>query len=274
MITEAKFYLEKRKDKKTGQLMTSNVPILLFYSIGGKRLQYYTGLRVDSHLWDESAMRVIRKAENSAEINRELNRLKARAEEIQQQATVMGDELDLDEFKERMRGAKPKKAVKDFLDCLPEYLESSRLTKSANTIRSIKSGFNIIGEFAKDTRTRLSFKNINQAFYDSFLSYCFDEKKYGNGYTGKLIKDLKAFMNWATERGYNSNMDFNKKSFKKLTEEPEIIFLNYEELITLFNHDLKKKWEVGTGSRCVLFRMLYRDALFGFRGSCTRTYPK
>lgn len=110
--------------------------------------------------------------------------------------------------------------------------------KGAGTMRAIKSTFNILAGFSEHTGIKLEFKNITQDFYDALLNYCFNEKDYKNGYTGKLIKDLKAFLNWATERDYNTHLDFKKKSFKKLTEEPEIIFLTYDELLQLYNHKL------------------------------------
>ena len=43
-----KFYIEKRKDKKTGKVDTSgSAPINMFYSINGSRLQYFTGVRLE-----------------------------------------------------------------------------------------------------------------------------------------------------------------------------------------------------------------------------------
>ena len=36
MITEVKFYLEKRKEKATGKIITENVPILLFIALMAK----------------------------------------------------------------------------------------------------------------------------------------------------------------------------------------------------------------------------------------------
>jgi integrase len=65
-------------------------------------------------------------------------------------------------------------------------------------------------------------------------------REFKNNSAGRLIKDLKAFLNWATDKGLNSNMDYKKKSFKKLREEPEIIYLTYEELLHLYNLELDK----------------------------------
>jgi site-specific recombinase XerD len=245
MITEAKFYLEKRKNKETGNLITTNVPIFLFYSFEGKRLQYFTGYRIDAILWDEKQMKVKKGFDNSADINRELGKLKTRVEEIHDKAKALNENLTIEEFRERIKGDKPVKVKKNFSQYLEEYLESSKLTKGAGTMRAINSSFNIFNEFAKEKNIRLDFKNITQEFYDLFLNYCFNDKDYKNAYTGKLIKDLKSFLNWATERGHNSHLDFRKKSFKKLTEEPEIIYLTYDELMKLYNHNFKSNpsWE-------------------------------
>lgn len=244
MQTEVKFYLEKRKDKQTGALITRNVPIFLFYSFGGQRLQHYSGYRVDSELWDEGNMKVKRNCADASDINRELGKLKTKVEEIHDKAKAMGEDLSLDDFRKRIKGEQVTKSKHDFTECFEEYIESSKLTKTASTVSGIKSSLKIFQEFSVKTRTALTFKNINQEFYDKFLNWCFTEKDYYNTFTGGCIRNLKAFLNWATDqREYNTNLDFKKKSFKKLTEEPEIIFLTYEELMTLYNFDFKDNLE-------------------------------
>lgn len=239
-MAEVKFYLEKRKDKKTGEFITLNVPISLFYSFSGQRLQYFTGFRTDAAKWDDETMKVKRNYSEAAEINKELGKLKARVEDIHDKAKALGEELTLDYFREKLKNpGEGNKNKKDFNECLVEYIDSSSLTKGKATMVSIRSCFNIFSEFSKTTRTKLEFKNINQEFYDKFLDFCFNERNYRNAYTGKLIKGLKSFLNWGTERGYNLTLDFRKKSFKKLTEELEIIYLTYEELMHLYNFDFK-----------------------------------
>jgi integrase len=238
-MAEIKFYLEKRKDKATGGLITKNVPIVLFYSFNGERLQYFTGFRIDASKWDEENMKVSKGYAEASDINRELGKLKSKVEDIHDRAKALNEELSLEYFRERLKGTSAaNKGKKSFSECLEEYYTSSALTKGDGTMRAIKSSFSILTDFSGFAGTKLEFKNITQEFYDNLLDYCFNEKDYKNGYTGKLIKDLKAFLNWATERGYNTNLDYKKKSFKKLTEEPEIIFLTYEELLFLYNHKI------------------------------------
>lgn len=239
-MAEINFYLEKRKDKATDGLITKNVPILLFYSFNGKRLQYFTGMRIDASKWDEVNMKVERGYAEASEINRELGKLKSKVEDIHDKAKALGDDLSVEYFRERLKGnGSTIKSKKNFSECFDEYYASSALTKVASTMTAIKSTFSVLDKFSKHTGTKLEFKNITQDFYDALLDYCFNERGNKNAYTGKVIKDLKAFLNWATERNYNTHLDFKKKSFKKLTEEPEIIFLTYDELLYLYNHKVK-----------------------------------
>ena len=239
-MAEVKFYLEKRKDKSTGKLITKNVPILLFYSFDGKRLQYFSGCRIDAFKWDEEKMKVRKGFAEGSEINKELDKLKTKVNDIHDKAKVLNEELTVEDLRDQLKGKQTtSKNKKTFKECLADYLESSRLTKTKGSMSAIESTFNILDNFSKETGIRIDFKNITQEFYDKFLDYCFNTKDYKNGYTGKLIKDIKALLNWATDRGYNTNLDFRKKSFKRLTEEPEIIYLTYDELIFLYDYDLK-----------------------------------
>lgn len=242
MINEVKFYLEKRKDKQTGRLIENNAPILLFYSFNGQRLQYFTGMRIDAIKWDEEGMKAKRNYSEAAEINKELIRLKAKVEDLYDKAKALDKKPTIDYFKENLRGnfsgAGDKK---NFYQYFEEYIEKGSLTKSKGWERNVKIAMNILKEFSRATNYSLSFEKITQDFYDDFLSYCFYRKGYYNNYTGKLIKDLKAFMNWATDKGYNTNMAFKKKEFVKMREEPEIIFLNYEEVLKLMELKLESR---------------------------------
>lgn len=240
-MAQVKFYLEKRKDSHS-KLITKDVPILLFYSFSGKRLQYYTGIRVDHTSWDSDAMKVIKHPE-AKRYNTTLNRLKRWVDEIDDKASALGETLTLDDFrfrlKEKSGSGREKSSSKTFRQYYEQYIEVSRLTKKATTVKGIVTVFNNIKDFSTHTRTALDFNNVNQDFYNKLLEYCFHVKEFKNNNTGRIIKTLKAFLNWATEEGYNKNLEFKKKGFRKLQEQPEIIYLTYEELMHLYNYDLK-----------------------------------
>ena len=242
MIADIKFYLEKRKDKESGVLVEKNVPILLFFSFKGQRLQYFTGYRIDLHKWDDGNHKVKRNYEEAAEINKELGKLKTKVENIYERAKALEIEPTVKYFREQLKNPNgTTSSQKSFTNCFDEFIEASKLTKGYGTVKSIRSSMNILTEFSKIAGVKLEFNNIDQEFYNSLLEYSFDVKDYRNNYTGKIIKDLKAFLNWATEQGYNTKLDFKKKSFKKLREEPEIIFLTYTELMKLYKKKLKEE---------------------------------
>jgi site-specific recombinase XerD len=211
----------------------------LFYSFGGQRLQYFTGRRVDTSKWDKSIMRVKRGYIEASDINKELDKLAVKIKDIQDKAKALDEQLSLEYFREKLKGNNTNPGKKSFAESLEEYYVSAALTKKSSSIGVIKSTFSVLGKFSKHTGTKLEFKNITMDFYNSLLDYCFNDIDCNNSYTGSLIKNLKAFLSWAEERGYNTYYDYKKKSFKKLTEEPEIIFLTYDELLFLYNHNLK-----------------------------------
>lgn len=242
-----KFYLEKRKDKVTGKLKTTNVPILLFFSFNGKRLQYYTGHRVDSKYWDVASMKVKRGWDGYSEINADLGNMSSIVRMAFNSAKYGNIPMSIEYFKKELQqkniakfnkytAANKKEGIDkkiNFSSIFDEYLKESELTKGEGTIKGKRSGFNILNEFAFHHGLDLNFENINMDFYNAFLEYCFDVRRFNNNYTGSLIKRLKAFLNWAADRGYHSNFDFRKTSFKALREEPEILYLTWDELMVL-----------------------------------------
>ena len=240
-MADIKFYLEKRKDKETGELLTENVPILLFYSFSGQRLQYYTGHRIDASKWDGENQKAKKGYAEASNINNDLTDLKTKVNGLSDTAKALKIPLSVRYFKDGLTDKLVVKEYHSFLQAYEEFIKSSELTKSGGTVRNLKSTLTILKEFSKLSGIRLEFETIDQNFYNKFLEYCFTIRGVRNNYTGNLIKNLKAFLNYATDKEYNTNLAYNKKSFKKLVEEPEIIYLTYEELIRLYNFKFTDK---------------------------------
>ena len=60
-------------------------------------------------------------------------------------------------------------------------------------------------------------------------------KKIKNNYFSKIVAILKSFLNWSTEKGYNKNREYEK--FKSKSHDVDIIYLTFDELLRLHNHD-------------------------------------
>jgi len=79
-------------------------------------------------------------------------------------------------------------------------------------------------------------------------------------YFAKVIKVLKSFLNWATEKGYNTNREFEK--FKAVEHDIDIVYLTFDELLKLY----EKEFESDTLSHVRDFycMVLYRIEVFRF----------
>lgn len=105
-------------------------------------------------------------------------------------------------------------------------------------------------------RPKLKFTELNESTLSSFVVYLRDEKKLKtprkakgnridydeedttgllNSTIGKKLDFLKWFLNWATNKGYNKNMDYKVYKPNLKTTQKKVIYLTVEELNTLIN---------------------------------------
>ena len=74
---------------------------------------------------------------------------------------------------------------------------------------------------------------INNQFYDAFISYLFNDCQLLNNTVGNYVKTVKSYMNYATDQGYNkSGVEFRK--FKSTREDGELIYLTEAELMRIY----------------------------------------
>lgn len=135
----------------------------------------------------------------------------------------------------------------EFYRRFDEFIESRRSTSSILTIKKFNTLITKIQEFEKKKRYRISFDSINLVFYDKFKSYMLSEKNKRTDDAKGLLDDtiskyfsaLKTYMQWALDRNYHTNTDFQHNHFsaKKKTKN-EIVTLTEEELERLEKVDL------------------------------------
>lgn len=127
----------------------------------------------------------------------------------------------------------------NFFDSFQEFIDSNRAVKTLSTSKRYISALNFIKDFENATNYQLRFDNINVDFYEQFRRYAFEERNTMNNYFGKLVANLKTFMNWALERGYHKNIEFKK--FKTIQNTIEVIYLTMDELMALYNYSFDSK---------------------------------
>ena len=83
----------------------------------------------------------------------------------------------------------------------------------------------------------ISFKDITIDFYKDFVKF-FTAKNYSPNTIGRHVKHLKVIMRLAEEEGLHTNVEYQRKSFKALTEKVENVYLTEAEIKKIYELDL------------------------------------
>lgn len=134
----------------------------------------------------------------------------------------------------------------DLFGFIERYIEEAKIktnqntgrTFSRNTIKLYKNSFNHLKDYAEVKRKKIDFSTIDLDFYQDLIEYLTKIKKLATNTIGGIIKDLKTFLNEATERGINKNFAYKSKRFRVISEETDSIYLTDDELDELYRLDL------------------------------------
>jgi integrase len=79
----------------------------------------------------------------------------------------------------------------------------------------------------------LYFDDINRKFYNEFIDFLTNEKKYTKNYIGTVIQKLKTVMGYAYDEDKHTNLEYKKNYFSKVSEIVNHPYLNEEELLKI-----------------------------------------
>lgn len=103
------------------------------------------------------------------------------------------------------------------------------LTKG--TLTTLKSSLNVVKCFMTHKRIKtLYFNDVNRKFYNEFVDYLTNEKKYSKNYIGTVIQKIKTVMGYALDEGKHTNLEFKKTYFSKVSEVINHPYLDLNEL--------------------------------------------
>jgi len=246
MKNEVKFYLDRRNDKE-GKLIEQDIMILMYFSFEGKRLQFYTGQRIDIAKWDNEKGRVKKnninsKGYTSSDINGTLSDVEVKVKDIYNEAKA----LKLDPSVNYMREQLKERLIKDqkktpptekesFIKLFENYIQITGQIRSYAYIKQLKSTVKHLERFAKAKNISLTYSTINESFFERFRSYYIDDLGNSDNSFAGAIKRLKNFMRWATDRRANGK-NFEYLKFKAPERyKGKVIFLLWAEFLQLYN---------------------------------------
>ena len=181
----------------------------------------------------------------AANINKILERLENKIDEAFYNFEIENIIPTKDDLK-RMLESKNSGIKKSFFDAYDEFIADGIKNKywSDGTLKKIKSRKQLLLSFDKNLTFRsLSKEKLNE-FVDYQTKHSITKKESSNSYLNttihKNINLLKWFLRWAEDKGYNVNPDFQKFTISLKTPAKDVIFLEWEELMSIYHHDYSK----------------------------------
>ncbi|WP_433832566.1 tyrosine-type recombinase/integrase [Flavobacterium anhuiense] len=127
-----------------------------------------------------------------------------------------------------------------FFDAYDQFREEKEKGKewSEATIKRYKNIKNILENFEKARKFKLTFSKIDEVFHREFTSYCMDDLKHINNTYARNLGLFKTFMFWAKKNKFTYNDTFIqfKKVERVITNQ---IALTIEDLNKLMQHEFK-----------------------------------
>ena len=249
---------------------TGSTLVYLVYRYGSTRFKYSTAQNIEPYQWDTTRQRAYvdpkvirskRDRETNETINAHLERHRSALVRVLNAMQLGGVLLENEPIKQhldnelgRVKKEKPVKAGADdakpgtFLGYLDQFVKDSETGKRLNSKSQRYAPITLKG-FTKLKRTleRYSKETGRGINYDQFtIEYYHELKSWLTGkglclnYIGALLKDLKLTLKQSYQEGFHQNIVFQHSDFKRLVEEVDNVYLTEQELIRLYNLDLKK----------------------------------
>jgi hypothetical protein len=260
-----RFKLEQRKDKSTGIVKTNNVPIIIDFKFDSHRAKYPIGYRIDFDKWNPETQRVKnnnfnKDGVNASIINKRINKIEDLLPKIYNDAVELDKEItekylwsELDKKIKELENttddtAENKKVEEKKPLSVTEYIqlfldsESKAKDWSEGIIKKFKTLKSHIIDYNKKYSLKPYFNDITGDFIQNLIEYLRTVKKLNNNTNKKYIKMFIWFLNWATKKGYNTNLaykDFEYKFKGTATTDLQknIVFLSWSELQHFTNFD-------------------------------------
>lgn len=246
------FYLDKRTDKK------GDAPIRMSITIRGARYLTSTGYKIAPAKWDATRQQARRGCSNSSGvtytvINSILAKIADHFARYENECITENRSPDVDALKLEFAqyfGRKNKAAaetktrimtVLDYLDIFTaEMGDVNQWTDG--TVKKFAAFRNHIKEY----NSKLSFADLTEKGLNNFVIFLRDKKEMKNTTISKQIGLLKWFLRWATLKGHNTNTAFQSFSPKLKTAPKKVVFLEWVELMRVFNYSIPKNGTVVT----------------------------
>ncbi len=241
------FFFDKVKDSPEGLLR-----VRVRWS--KNKVTFSLGYRVDLSKWSTATQRCIngtshgKKKIAASEINKEIQRVTNFIDTFFDTHELKGTAPTTDELNNEYNRTINKivdlqplknKTIFDFFD---EFVSSQSVENNwkSSTLVKFSAIRNHFEAFEKVLTKKLTFDTFTKDGLNDYVSYLRDTKDMRNSTILKQVAFLKWFLKWAAGEGYNTNTTFSTFFPKMPKAEKKVIFLDWTELMTVYNFDFSK----------------------------------
>jgi integrase len=233
-MIDPKFHLQPQADK-LGQY-----PILLLFSVNGKRIQYYSGLKAPRASKpikgkDKVGKYPFKEFTGSASVKMKLESLRSHAKAIENELISKGLPQSIEVYKAELdkrfkgRDADPPQRQHSVEDRLTEYLDKVKADLSHNTFRSSQSGLNHFRGFLGKSANELTVNHIDETLIERFNEYLKDGRL--NNTVVKSMQVLRTFLQYCLKKKYIGVLpSIEPGSPNNIT----VIHLSYDEVMRVY----------------------------------------
>lgn len=265
-IDDVKFYPLQRKDPTTNTYPTDNIPVIAKFSYQGLRLEYNTGIRVNTHLnkkgesaWDTQKGRPARNTfhpgRTFSEVNAELDNVAFAIIKIYETYRASGQLLPLSIFKSELKKELGVERVykNRVIDLFDVFIENSGGSLKGWSF-GLKKHFKVIKKQLEEVVKDMAIQDVDSTIFEKYRDFMLKIEK-GNGTIMETrnstienkLKRLKWFLRWAIKEGYikgnmKERIEGYSVSMDKMKEsdriKQNIIYLTPDELKAIETLDI------------------------------------
>lgn len=237
-------------DKETGKDTDGRLRFRIKWS--NNTVAFNVGYRVEFDKWSKDTQRCKnntthgKKRVAAAVINREINRFEKTAEDIINSHTLSNTSPSREEFiaafnKAIGKTSEDNEKSKDLFNYFDDFVkETSQIN---NWTPHTHRRFNIVKKHLLKFNPDLRFSDLTQTGLAEYITFLTTTENLTNSTATKQLKQLKRFLRWALANNYTSNNEYAGYKPKLKISDKKIIFLTWEELMTIYHFDIPKNKE-------------------------------
>lgn len=239
------FHIDRRTDKK------GDAPIRLSIYVAGTRLLTNTGYKIAPAKWDANRQQVRKGATNASgmtwnKINAALAKIAEHFAGYEAECLAQGTRPDTDTLRREFQSHFGKTRNSGKIDTSPRILtffdywdEFTREVGDANLwSKPTYEKFAALRKHLERYNPDIGFEDFSEKGMATFATFLREKEGMRNTTVIHRFAILKTFLRWATHKGYNHNIAFRTYTPRLKTTAKKVIFLEWEELMRIFNYEV------------------------------------